>query len=189
MKRIGLFPGSFDPIHDGHIEVARAALEQLELDELYFMVEEKPWGDKKPVSLKHRIRMLQFGIINEPRMEILSKIDHHFTLDTTLPKLEAEFKECELYFIFGGDVFIHMNPDQWPELENLLRHYIVVFERGVISEKRISDHARNLGIVIAIIPSTLPLHSSTDVRLEAQNKAVWVPEKIATYIAEHNLYQ
>lgn len=188
MKRIGIFPGSFDPIHDGHIEVARAASEQLELDLVAFMIEEKPWGDKQPVALVHRIQMIQLALRSEQKMTLLTDVGDHFTIDKTLPKIETEFTDCELYFIFGGDVFIHMNTKQWPDLEKLLEHYIVVFERGVITEKRISEHARNLGMVIAIIPSTLPHHSSTDVRLEAQNKAIWVSEPIAKYINDNELY-
>ena len=189
MRRIGLFAGTFDPVHDGHIEVALSVLDALDLDKVYFLVEEKPWGSKDPVSVEHRRQMVDIATNDNDQISQLVTIGEHFTIDKTLPSLEQIFSEDELYFVFGADVFIHMNPDQWPNLDELLKHYIVVFERGVLSEKRISEHARNLGIAAAIVPSTHPQHSSTDVRLEAHNKAIWVPESVALYIEEHSLYQ
>ncbi len=189
MRRIGLFPGTFDPIHEGHIEVARSALEMLGLDRIFFLVEEKPWGDKHPIEVAHRRKMVDVATSSDDRISQLVTIGDHFTIGETLPSLEQLFPEDELYFIFGADVFIHMNPEQWPGLEEIFKHYIVVFERGVLTEKRISEHARNIGVATAIVPSTHPQHSSTDVRLEAHNKAVWVPESVALYIEEHSLYQ
>ena len=188
MRRIGLFPGTFDPIHDGHIEVARAALEQLDLDELLFLIEKEPWGDKQPVDLSNREDMVNLAIKDELKMSLAKGIGDHFTISETLPRIDQQFPDDELYFIFGADIFLHMSPEQWPGLEQLFEHYIVVFERGVLTEKKISEHARILGIAIAIIPSTHPQHSSTDVRLEAHNKAVWVPKPIADYIQKQKLY-
>jgi len=189
MRRIGLFPGTFDPIHEGHLEVARPAPAMLDLDKIYFLVEEKPWGDKQPLDVTHRRNMVDVATSNDDRVSQLVTIGNHFTIAETLPSLEQLFPEDELYFVFGADVFIHMNAEQWPGLEKIFEHYIVVFERGVLTEKRISEHARNIGIAPAIIPSSHPQHSSTDVRLEAHNKAVWVPEAVALYIEEHSLYQ
>lgn len=189
MRKIGLFPGTFDPIHDGHVAVGQAAMDQLDLDMILFLIEEQPWGDKHPVSLKHRRNMLKLAIKNLPNFALHTEVEKHFTLQKTLPKLERYFEDDELYFIFGADVFLHMNEEQWPNLEEIFKHYIVVFERGVLTEKKISEHARNLGIATAIIPSSLPHHSSTDVRLETKNKAIWVSKSIAEYIEQNNLYQ
>ncbi len=189
MSRIGFFAGSFDPIHDGHIEVAKSAIKELELDSLYLMVEEKPWGTKNPISLIHRQKILDIAIEKYNKISQLQLPDKQFNINKTLIILENKFPNSELYFIFGADVFMLMNNKNWPGLANLLEHYIVVFERKKITEKEITEHAKSLGIVVAIIPSKYNEHSSTDVRLNPANKNIWVPKNVAEYIDINNLYK
>jgi nicotinate-nucleotide adenylyltransferase len=189
MKKVGFFAGSFDPIHDGHLDVARSAVNELSLDSLYFMVEEQPWGNKKPISILHRQKMIEIAIKNDNKINQLELHDRQFTIDNTLSELEKKFRGCELYFVFGADVFMQMNPTQWPHLEKLLKHYIVVFERKEISEKDITTHAKQLGYVVAIISTKFKQHSSTDVRLKPHLKAVWLPKDVADYIDIYQLYK
>jgi nicotinate-nucleotide adenylyltransferase len=187
-RKIGIYAGSFDPIHNGHIEVARGAINYLELDQLYFMVENNPWGDKKPASSKHRLEMVQRSISNNPQMKVLACTDERFTIEQTLPKIEQQFADSELYFIFGADVFLNMHKKQWPGLPLLLEHYLVIFERGAQTEVDIARHAKELGISIAILASTHPHHRSSDVRLKSYDKALWVPASVAKYIEACGLY-
>lgn len=188
MKKIGLFAGAFDPIHDGHLEVAREAVNQLGLDSLFFMVEQKPWGSKVPVDHGSRKAMVDLSVSGEERLSRLDTGDERFSIDNTLAELEAKFSDSELYFVFGADVFMNMNTAQWPGLERLFKHYIVVFERSTLTEKEISNHAMELGIAVAIIPSMHPNHSSTDVRLKPRDKSLWVPKQVADYIEQKELY-
>ncbi|MFT4532564.1 MAG: nicotinate-nucleotide adenylyltransferase [Candidatus Saccharimonadales bacterium] len=187
-RRIGIFAGTFDPIHDGHIDIARSAVEHLELEELLILVEESPWGDKSPIDIAHRKEMVELSISSEGKINQLVMDQKRFNIDETLPDLETRFAGCELYFIFGGDIFMHMNEDSWSGLEGLLRHYIVVFERGNVNERDISEHAKSLGIVAAILPNEKLDHSSTDVRLKPHNKAIWIPKSVAGYIDQNSLY-
>ena len=187
-KRIGFFAGSFDPIHDGHVAVANSAIQDLELDQLYFMVEEMTWGEKSPASIDNRCQMVDLAIENHEKMQQLKIDDKQFSINKTLLEIEQKFVDFELYFIFGADVFIHMNSIQWPGLEKLLEHYLVVFERGDIMEHQISDHAVELSTAIAILPSEHLHHSSSDVRLKPHEKTIWVTEKVAEYIQNNNLY-
>lgn len=189
MKRIGIFAGSFDPIHDGHLEVAKAAIRSLELTKLYFMVEAEPWSDKTPESTEMREQMIALATKDDKKIGILQLPDPRFTISSTLPKLENKLSGSELYFIFGADVFLSMNQQSWPGLEALLQHYIVVFERAQSLESAISNHAKSLGIVVAIIPSKHPHHRSTDVRLKPHEKSVWVPKSVSDFIAANNLYK
>jgi nicotinate-nucleotide adenylyltransferase len=188
VKRIGFFAGSFDPIHDGHLEVARSAVNELNLDVLYFLVEERPWGTKNPIDVKHRIKMIELAVADEPNISQLSLRDKQFNISSTLVDLERHFNGSELYFVFGADVFMQMNAVQWPELNKLLQHYIVVFERKEITEKEITLHAKELGIVTAIIPSRYSEHSSTDVRMKPHQKTIWLPLEVAKYIDKNKLY-
>jgi nicotinate-nucleotide adenylyltransferase len=188
MNRVGFFAGTFDPIHDGHLEVARLSNEYLELNELLFMVEAEPWGNKNPSSAEHRQQMVDLAIANDRKLSQMHDLMSHFSIEKTLPKLEAKFPGSELYFIFGGDVFLNMNSGQWPALNKLLQHHIVVFERSGVSNQSIEQHARTLGIVVAIIPSTHATHASSDVRMSTGDASILVPSIVASYIKKHSLY-
>ena len=187
-KKVGIFAGTFDPIHDGHISVAEEAIKHLELDKIYFMVEKYPWSHKQPVSIEHRIEMVDRAIVKNATLSQFIIENERFTLKETLPIIEQHFKNAELYFIFGADVFLRINQDRWPGLEKLLKHYIVVFEREGITEQELERYAKELGIVTAIIPSLHKKHNSTDIRMQPDKREIWVPKEVAQYIRQHNLY-
>jgi nicotinate-nucleotide adenylyltransferase len=189
VKRLGFFAGTFDPIHDGHVAVAEFAYEVLELEAVYFMVEPKPWSNKLPVSLKHRIKMVDLALNGKVGLWQLETQDDMFSADQTLNYLEKKFPKHELFFIFGADVFMKMNNKSWNSLDKLLKHYVVVVERKEITERKITNHAKALGIVVAIMPSMYPHHSSSDVRLELENKSMWIPKAVSEYIDQNNLYR
>lgn len=188
MSSIGIFAGTFDPIHDGHIAVAKHAQQYLGLASVAFLVEQKPWGAKQPASVEHRRNMVQLVVENLSVLELLHIDDERFTITDTLPRLEKMFSNDELFFIMGADVFLHMNFESWPNLASLLTHNIVVFERGEATERDITRHAKKLGIAVAILPSEHIYHRSTDVRLAPHDKNIWVPQQIAEYIDTNNLY-
>jgi nicotinate-nucleotide adenylyltransferase len=187
-KRVGIFAGSFDPIHDGHIAVANTVVEALELDKLEFIVETKPYGNKKPVDVELRRKMVNLAIENYSKLKQLSISQEKFTIAKSLPVIEKKFADYEIYFVLGADIFMSMNRSSWPNLEELLKHYIVVIERNNITENVISKHAVELGVVIAILPSEHESHSSTDVRMQPHKKSIWVPEAVADFIDEKKLY-
>lgn len=187
--KIGIFAGTFDPVHDGHLSVAELAIEHLELDRLLFAVEKHPWTDKHPEPIEHREEMLRRATAASKRIDVLKLKNDRFTIEETLTEIEAKFKNSELYFIFGADIFLGMNKKTWPRLQSLLKHYLVVFERNKLTEIDITEHGKELGVVLAILPSEHKHHSSTDVRLRPHKKAVWVPEVVADYIDKHGLYK
>lgn len=189
MKRLGFFTGSFDPVHEGHLGVAKSALKFLDLNKLYIMVEENPWTDKKPIDISHRKKMVNIALKDINDIGQLEIGDKRFDIQNTLTEIENKYPNDELYFVFGADVFMKMDKDQWPGLEKLLKHYIVVFERNKITQEQISEHAKTLGIVVAIMPSEYPEHSSTDVRMRPAEKNIWVPELVAKYIDKNKLYR
>jgi nicotinate-nucleotide adenylyltransferase len=187
-KRVGIFAGSFDPIHDGHLAVVESAIKNIGLDRVLIMVEKNPWSSKKPISIEHRKNMVNLAIENIDNVKQLELEDDRFDLEKTLPQIEYLYQGSELHFIFGADVFLQINKTNWPGLKKLLEHKIVVFERSNISEEEITGHSIKLGIAVSIFPSQHPHHSSTDVRRKPHNKHIWLPSNIAKYIDENELY-
>ncbi len=117
MKRIGIFAGTFDPIHDGHIAFAYAALGQ-GLEKVMFLPEPRPRRKQGVRALEHRIAMVQLAVADEPRFGTIVLEQARFTPHETLPLLQARFAGYKLVLLFGDDVIAHIA--HWQHVESLL---------------------------------------------------------------------
>jgi nicotinate-nucleotide adenylyltransferase len=103
--RVGVFGGTFDPVHVGHLAIALAALESVPLDRVLFVpARRSPLKDRDPIaSVADRVAMLQAAIAGEPRFALsrveLDRDGVSYTVDT----LEALRSEGELFLILGSD--------------------------------------------------------------------------------------
>ncbi len=134
LKRIGVYGGTFDPIHYGHLILAREALEQLQLEEIIFVPAaqspHKLGQSRTPARL--RVEMLQRAIEGEPRFRIdeieLNRPPPSFTIDT-VTELRRRDNQLEIFYLIGSDNLPRL--DTWhriDELHALVR--FVVLERG-----------------------------------------------------------
>lgn len=133
--KIGLLGGSFDPIHKGHIEIAKYALEKLSLDSFYFIpTKNNPWKDIQNAPGLYRKEMIELAIKNEPQMEVCTieldsdSIDKNYTIDT-LRALTIAHPDDSLYFLMGMDQASAF--DKWKgakEISELVQ--LVAFNRG-----------------------------------------------------------
>jgi nicotinate-nucleotide adenylyltransferase len=124
--RVGVFGGSFDPVHVGHLAIALAALESIPLDRVLFVpVRRSPLKDRDPIaSVADRVAMLSAAISGEPRFALsrveLERDGVSYTVDT----LEALRSEGELFLILGSDALAELarwrQPDRIRELATLL---------------------------------------------------------------------
>jgi len=124
--RIGVFGGTFDPVHVGHLAIALAALESVPLDRVLFVpVRRSPLKDRDPLaSIADRVTMLEAAIANEPRFAIsraeLEREGVSYTVDT----LEQLRPEGALFLILGSDALADLGrwraPDRVRELATIL---------------------------------------------------------------------
>lgn len=129
MKRIGIFSGTFDPVHKGHVAFALQALEQADLDEVYFAPEVKPRRKPHVTHYAHRVAMLKLATRSYKNLKVLELPDRYFTAQRTIPKLQAKFPKQRLVLLLGSDLFEHLA--NWSQIEVLLRHMgLVVGARG-----------------------------------------------------------
>ncbi|HEX7368170.1 MAG TPA: nicotinate-nicotinamide nucleotide adenylyltransferase [Candidatus Saccharimonadales bacterium] len=127
--RIGIYAGTFDPVHGGHVAFALQAVKEARLDVLYFLPERRPRHKRGVEHLGHRIAMLQTAVRPHPSLQVLETDDISFSVARTLPRLQRCFAGSQLVFLFGSDVAQHIH--EWPLAENLLtRAEIVVGLRG-----------------------------------------------------------
>jgi nicotinate-nucleotide adenylyltransferase len=183
--RIGIFGGSFDPIHHGHLILAGDAVEQMELDRLLFVpAAVNPFKqDRTPAAARHRAEMIRAAIDGDPRFELDERELHRpppsYTVDT-LREISAENPGAKLYLIIGDDNLDGL--ERWHRIADIrdLASFIV-FRRG---EKL------PVGCPYPLLTRRITI-SSTEVRKRARAGlpcAYLLPRPVADYVAAHGLY-
>src|SRR5258708_1287895 len=90
VKKIPIFAGTFDPVHEGHLAFAQAALEE-GLEKVMFLVEPRPRRKQGVRALEHRTAMVQLAIADEPQLSTIVLEQARFSVNETLPVLRARF--------------------------------------------------------------------------------------------------
>lgn len=128
-RRIGIYGGTFDPVHHGHLKVAVAVSDAFALDRIIFVPAFTPPHKRKRVisSPFHRMAMLALATAGSPKMFIstveLEAPSQPYTIET-LGRLQTELQPARLFFIMGGDSFGDIT--SWREYESILSEYDVV---------------------------------------------------------------
>lgn len=123
MKRKAFYGGSFDPLHNGHLLIARKLIELFALDEFVFIpaFHAPHKKTKKPTSAFHRFAMISLAINSESKIKIstveLDAPEKPFTFETQT-KLVDELTDTEIFFVIGADSWQEI--DTWREWEKVL---------------------------------------------------------------------
>jgi len=147
--KIGLFGGSFDPVHLGHLLVAQAAREELGLERLFFIpAAQSPFKpDSKPTSGADRLRLLRLALAGKTWCEIDEQELHRggmsYTIDT-MRDYHRRFPQAEIFYLIGGDNVQKL--PLWRDAEELARlaKFVVVPRPGQVEipfPKPFSGHA------------------------------------------------
>jgi len=142
-RSIGVFGGSFDPIHNGHLAAARYVLDALELDELIFVPAGDQWQKQEQTDAAHRLEMARRAIAGEPRFSVsdvdIARSGATFTYDT-LTELAVQHPGDKLFFILGADAASGLA--SWRNATELLdlAQFVVVTRPG--SELNLPDLAQ-----------------------------------------------
>ncbi len=182
--RLALFGGSFDPIHHGHLILARDAIEQLALDRVVFIPAAiSPHKlDTSPAPAELRCAMVAAAIAGEPRFELdpseLARSGPSFTIHT-VEATRARWPEAQLFYLIGHDHLAKLHT--WHRIEELRKLVeFVVFGRGEDE----SAHA------FPTLRRRLDL-SATEVRERVARGAsirYLVPATVLAFIEQHRLY-
>lgn len=119
MKRIGIYSGTFDPVHTGHVTFALQAVETANLDKVYFMPEREPRQKVGVTHYGHRYAMLQRVVRPHTHLAVLDTTDKYFSVARTLPRLQQLFPKSEIVLLLGSDVtqFLHT----WQHIDTLAK--------------------------------------------------------------------
>lgn len=103
VRRIGIFAGTFDPVHSGQVAFALSALDQAQLDRVYFMPERRPRHKKHVEHYGHRVAMIRQALALHPRLEVLETDDISFTVRRTYRRLRSQFEGSQLVLLMGAE--------------------------------------------------------------------------------------
>jgi nicotinate-nucleotide adenylyltransferase len=192
--RVGLFGGSFDPVHVAHLALARCALEQLELDQLLWLPAGRPWQKtgRGLASPEHRRAMVVLMLAGESRFAIddseLERDGASYTIDTVRARQAAHPGE-DLFLVIGQDQYERLH--SWREWRELLQRVTLAVAARAGQEVRGSADVQKEPHSLLKLALPAMQVSSTQVReLASRGEDIrpLVGDAVAGYIAQHRLY-
>lgn len=196
MKRIGIYAGTFDPIHNGHVAFAEKALAQ-GLDKVFFLVEPRPRRKQGVRALEHRLAMANIVASSNPKLGVISLEQARFTPRQTLPPLIARFKGHKLVFLFGDDVIKHMvdNLADWPNVDELANNASLLIaarhhqqDELIFGLKNLEQFGLNFDFEF-IEPDAQTINSSSIRQsLKSKKTSLNIPLEVANYAVNNGLY-
>jgi nicotinate-nucleotide adenylyltransferase len=194
---LGIFGGSFDPVHNAHLAIARACQRQAKLDEVWFTPTAiQPLKQKGPRATdRHRVEMLRLAIQDEPTWRVCTiEIDRggfSYTVDT-LRQIHEELPDADLFFLIGADAL--QDVAKWREPEEIFRIATPLVVRRAAQAWPDLDQLKLLCTKDAqpqsIEMPAMDVSSSEIRRLVSAGESIdsLVPNAVAEFIAQHALY-
>ncbi|MHB8881172.1 MAG: nicotinate-nucleotide adenylyltransferase [Thermodesulfovibrionales bacterium] len=215
--KIGIFGGTFNPVHFGHLRSAEEAREKLSLDKVLFIPSgNPPLKTEDLAEARHRLRMTQLAVQGNPAFEVLdlecSRPERSYTVDTLI-SLQQSYAGAELYFMLGIDAFLDI-PNWWmPDKLVSLVNFILFSRPGrrftdLVSSPYLSLDTEALSSLERIGAGPFPARlrtgkevvmlqvtplsiSSTDIRKRVRSGAgikYLLPEQVESFIISNSLY-
>ena len=187
MTRVGIFSGTFDPIHRGHIAFALAALKQCALDKVVLLPERSPRGKLSVSDFMHRVRMARLAVRPHRKLSVLALDESQFTVAHTLPQIQAKYPGAQLVMLFGSDV-VKSFGFRWPGLETFLTTVeLAISTRAGESEEALRRFLDDLGMPLTATFVNGPhAHlSATEVR---KGNLQGIEPLVREYIERNQLY-
>lgn len=199
MKKYGIFGGSFNPIHYGHLMICEYIKEEMGLDKVIFIPTGNPPHKDLELSAKDRYEMVRLAISPNPDFEIsdieTTRVKKSYTVDT-IRELKKIYKEEKLYFLIGLDSLFQLKT--WMKIGDLSHEieFVVALRPGYLDKEEVNkeiDFLReNFGTKINLIKTPLYEISSTDLRdriREGKSLRYLIPKKVLDYIEESGFYK
>lgn len=199
--KIGIMGGSFDPVHNGHVNLARDALAQAALDRILLVpARMQPFKlDRTPASGADRMEMLRLALADDPQIEPSSfELDREgvsYTYLTLRGMQELLGPDVKLYFIIGTDSLLKL--DTWMEAEELLTKYAYIVgsrpgyeDEALVKQQKLLEE--QYGTEILWIHNRTFDVSATEIREKlaaGESVAGLIPAAVEEYIRTHGLYR
>lgn len=197
--KIGIFAGTFDPIHNGHIAFAQTAVAEAALQKVIVVAEKNPYRKRPHVSWDHRQAMIERAVTD------IDAADHDYAFANQLAKqhtmlnvLEVAQKhygeENEFWFLVGSDTFEHMHKWQDIVAKHMYGGFVVALRREHTTQwlEQRMDQLKSSGLDFHYVVVSNMYHETNSSAIRAaltqKNTEVDLPESVAKYIETHELY-
>lgn len=197
MGRTGIFGGSFNPIHNGHIHLAESVMKQLELDRIIIMPANIPPHKQYDDYIDgiHRLEMCRLAVENLEGFEVsdweLSRNDISYTYNTVM-HLRNIYPDEEFFLLVGSDMFLSF--EEWYRYKDILAETVLVVvsreendsEKLEIQKCRLNKYGRT--VMVNVEPIVI---SSTQIRKSIKNHefySCYLNKKVVQYIKQKKLY-
>ena len=195
MNKVGIFGGSFNPVHKGHTDLARAVFKMLKLNEMLIIpTAQSPHKAMTSVSFEDRMEMCRIAFRDDKSFSV-SDIEGKlggtsYTINTVRALKEIYSEDTEFYLIIGGDMLFYF--DKWYRHEALLKEcHVVAAARENDSYADMLECANELGRVkVLILPVTEV--SSTELRekiAKGEDVGEMLDEQVKKFISERGFYR
>jgi len=193
--RIGIFGGTFDPVHNGHVLPVEAAAVKFQLRRvMYVPARLSPHKESPPTDPRHRIAMVALALAGRPDWSIdLEELDREppsYTIDT-LRAIRARRPEDELWLLMGTDILSGFA--RWREPQEIARlaRIAAFYREPFVGERLRMPEVPGLADRLSVFDAGSVKICATDIRNDlAQGRSIAgrVPEPVAEYITKHGLY-
>jgi nicotinate-nucleotide adenylyltransferase len=184
-KKVGILGGAFDPIHLGHLQLAKVCQQALNLDEVRFIPSKSPVLKNASIATaEQRAAMVALAIAHEPsfvldQREIARETPSYALL--TLQSLQKDFPQADFYWLMGEDALVDFKKwYQWQEILKLCQ--IVVVSRAGFDASPLS------GVPVIRVPMENINVASREIRQAIHAHWQEIPKSVQEYILTHNLY-
>lgn len=201
MNAIGLFGGTFDPIHNGHLAIARAAADQLGLAQVLLLPAGEPYHKTAPrTPAHHRLAMTALAAECDPRFAVsdcdIVRGGATYTYDT-VQIFKQIYPNAKLYWLLGSDSLLQLHT--WHKWRDLVRQtrFVAAVRAGTALAHAPHELQSWLGEAVqngdvVLLDTVPPAVSSTQIRqtlAAGGDVSAWLPESVAAYIREQGLYR
>ncbi len=178
--RIGVFVGSFNPVHEGHIKVANYLLEHDYVDKILILPTPNYWDKQDLIPVRHRYKMLKY--YETDKIIIDNQHNNYPYTYQVLRSLKKDYDD-DLYLIIGADNLERFH--EWRNYEEIIQNKIIVLNRNNIDiNKYLKNYNKEQFIPITDFPFIDV--SSTEIR---NGKFEHLKPEVIEYIKKHNLYK
>lgn len=191
MSRIGVFGGTFDPVHNGHLIMAQEAVARLKLDRMLFVAANRPSHKRAPdlADVEHRVAMLRLATRGNQRFEVSRLEADRGGPSYTVNTLESLHRATrgDLFFLMGQDSLEEFGGWRRPErIVELAR--LVVVPRGERDMPSLPPALRRR--IVYVKPPRIGI-CSTEIRRRLKRGLpvrYWTPDLVLSYMTRHGLY-
>lgn len=186
--KIGVFVGSFNPVHKGHIKIVRDIIDNNYLDIVFIAPTHNYWDKNNLIDLKHRINMVKF--YETDRIKVLEEFNNLPYTYQLMNEMKKKYKNDEFYLIIGADNIITF--DKWKKYKELLKLGLIIYKRNDIDINHYLKALNKTDKVIVIDQVDNIDISSTKIRQNINNHEVlktMLDKEVLDYIIKNNLYK